>query len=176
MSCIATGGTFTLTFRGETTSPIDWDAHGTDDFLAVTGLGTVTLTHMASTFTMSNNVASTITAGYYMIISGSSDLTSPDTDVRYVHISSSSWGGASTTATMTELYGGGSKASSSDITLKKYKMSMKSALEVRCPASRRGVGGGGGPCLVVRSHIDRVIITLGFNAAQLIFSADTTLC
>jgi hypothetical protein len=98
--CIATGGTFTITFRDETTPAIDWNAPPSGDFATVAGTGTIILTHMATTFTLSTNLASTFVAGYYIIIRGSSDLTTADTDVRYVHVTGSVWGSSVTTVTV----------------------------------------------------------------------------
>ena len=98
--CIATGGTFTITFRDETTPAIDWNAPPSGDFATVAGTGTIILTHMATTFTLSTNLASTFVAGYYIIIRGSSDLTTADTDVRYVHVTGSVWGSSKTTVTV----------------------------------------------------------------------------
>ena len=127
--CIASAGTFTITFRGETTPAIDYNAPASDDWVALSGLGTVTLTTMTNTFTASNNVASTITAGYYMIISGSSDLTTADTDIRFFHVTGSAWSGSVTTVTLATYFGGATLASSTDIEVRKYQMSVTSALQ-----------------------------------------------
>lgn len=96
VKCIGNAGTFTLTFRKETTPPIDFDAPGNSDYVELTGLGTVTLTHMSATFTTSNDKASTFVANQYMVVSGSTDLTSSNTDVRYVRVTTASHSGVTT--------------------------------------------------------------------------------
>ena len=61
VTCIATGGTFTLKFRDETTDPIAWNANANGTNTTMAGTGTVT--HGSATLATTSNLASFFAAG-----------------------------------------------------------------------------------------------------------------
>ena len=114
VTCTATGGTFTLTFRGVTTDPIDFDAPAESSLLALSG--TVGVTYGSATISTTADLSSLLSANDVINIYSSSTAARNFT-VQAV---------ATNSITASELVGMETEAS---MTIKKVKHSLKYEIE-----------------------------------------------
>lgn len=116
ITCIATGGTFTLGFRDLTTVAIDFDANANGTNTTMAGTGTVT--YGSATLVTTSDLSSKFVAGDFVILVHNTDLS----QVRQYTVASDS----SSTIVMTEPIG---MTSGTLYTILKVTTSIESALE-----------------------------------------------